>query len=179
VRDNFTELPPALPHWPARLKQQGYTTAYVGKWHMGEDNDAVDDSTGRLVDFLRETGQLENTPIVFMGDNGLLEGEHGMVDKQTMHEPSIRVLLVARGPGLPRGKVVTGQVLTEDIAPSILDLCGAAVTWRDRAKPGTAAGGSLVIRAILPLPSESRPIFRRGTFNFPRCRPPSPEGIIR
>jgi len=40
VRDNFTELPAALPHWPARLKSQGYATAYVGKWHMGEDNDS-------------------------------------------------------------------------------------------------------------------------------------------
>ena len=39
VRDNFTELPPALPHWPARLRQQGYATAYIGKWHMGEDSD--------------------------------------------------------------------------------------------------------------------------------------------
>ena len=289
VRNNFTELPPALPHWPARLKQQGYATAYVGKWHMGEDNDAprpgfdwfvshkgqgkyfdtewnidgerrevrpgyyttvvtdfcldwlkrqpagrpwalclghkaphsfyfpeprhahafdgvrvrypesafrldgkpdwirqrlttwhgiygplfewrktfpdprpeavadfenmvhaywgtilsVDESTGRLVDHLRETGQLDDTLIVFMGDNGLLEGEHGMVDKRTMHEPSIRVPLVARGPGLPQGKVVSGQVLTEDVAPSILDLCAAPAiegsdgrSWRRLAGEG-------------------------------------------
>ena len=40
VRDNFTELPAALPHWPGRLREQGYATAYVGKWHMGENNDA-------------------------------------------------------------------------------------------------------------------------------------------
>jgi N-acetylglucosamine-6-sulfatase len=95
------------------------------------------------VDHLRETGQFDNTLIVFMGDNGLLEGEHGMVDKRTMHEPSIRVPLVARGPGLPEGKVVTGQVLTEDVAPSILDLCGAAAiegsdgrSWRKLATGG-------------------------------------------
>ena len=289
VRNNFTELPPALPHWPARLQSQGYATAYVGKWHMGEDNDAprpgfdwfvshkgqgkyfdtewningerreatpgyyttvvtdfclewlerqpagkpwalclghkaphsfyfpepkhahafdgvrvrypesafqlegkpewirqrlstwhgiygplfewrkkfpdtrpeavvdfenmvraywgtilsVDESTGRLVDFLQQTGQLENTLVVFMGDNGLLEGEHGMVDKRTMHEPSIRVPLIASGPGLPRGKVVTAQVLTQDVAPSILDLCGAPAiegldgrSWRKLAGAG-------------------------------------------
>ena len=87
---------------------------------------SVDDSVGRLVAFLKETGQYDNTVIVFMGDNGLLEGEHGMVDKRTMHEPSIRVPLIARGPGLPAGATVAGQVLTEDIAPSILDLCAAA-----------------------------------------------------
>ena len=36
MRDNVTELPAALPHWPGRLRQQGYATAYVGKWHMGQ-----------------------------------------------------------------------------------------------------------------------------------------------
>ena len=40
VRGNFTELPGRLPHWPARLRESGYATAYIGKWHMGEDNDA-------------------------------------------------------------------------------------------------------------------------------------------
>jgi len=39
VRDNFTELPEKWPHWPARLHDAGYATAYLGKWHMGEDND--------------------------------------------------------------------------------------------------------------------------------------------
>jgi len=289
VRDNFTELPPALPHWPAQLRQQGYATAYIGKWHMGEDNDdprpgfdwfvshkgqgkyfdtewnfdgerrevvpgyyttlvtdfsldwlkkqpagspwalcighkaphsfylpepryervfadirvpypasgfqlddkpdwikerlttwhgiygplfewrkkfpdtrpegvvdfenmvhaywgtilSVDDSMGRLVDYLRDSGQLANTLIVFMGDNGLLEGEHGMIDKRTMHEPSIRVPLIASGPGLPRGKVVGEQVLVEDIAPSVLDVCGApAIEGIDGRSWRMLAGGT-------------------------------------
>ena len=86
---------------------------------------SVDDSVGQLVDFLKASGQLENTIIVFMGDNGLLEGEHGMIDKRTMHEPSIRIPLVARGPGLPHGMVVKQQVLTLDVAPSLLEACGA------------------------------------------------------
>jgi arylsulfatase A-like enzyme len=51
---------------------------------------SVDDSVGRLMAFLESTGQTENTLVIFMGDNGLLEGEHGMVDKRTMHEPNIR-----------------------------------------------------------------------------------------
>ena len=275
VRDNFTELPATLPHWPGRLRESGYATAYIGKWHMGENNDSpragfdwfithkgqgkyfdtewrvngtrhetpkgyythvvtdyaldwlktraaapdaakpwalcigqkaphsfyfpeekyahafdhvtvpypasataldgkpdwirqrlttwhgiygplfewrkkfpdirpeavadfqnmvraywgtvlsVDDSVGRLVAHLKATGQYDNTVIVFMGDNGLLEGEHGMVDKRTMHEPSIRIPLIVRGPGLPAGRTVTGQVLAMDLAPSLLDLCGA------------------------------------------------------
>jgi N-acetylglucosamine-6-sulfatase len=86
---------------------------------------SIDDSMGRLVTFLKETGQFDNTIIIFMGDNGLLQGEHGMVDKRTMHEPSIRVPLVACGPGLPSGKAIAEQVLTIDIAPSVLELCHA------------------------------------------------------
>lgn len=271
VRDNFTELPAALPHWPGRLADAGYETAYLGKWHMGENNDSprpgfsyfvthrgqgkyfdtewnlngtgsreikgyyttvvtdmaldwlkkeragkpwalcvghkaphsfytpeakyahvfdkvpvpypdtafklegkpswikerlstwhgiygplfdwrktfpdprpeavkdfekmvhgywgtilsVDDSVGRLYAFLSETGQLDNTVIVFMGDNGLLEGEHGMIDKRTGHEPCLRIPLIVRYPGLGSGKVVAQQTLTVDVAPSLLELCKA------------------------------------------------------
>ncbi len=40
VLNNFTEYPEDLPSYPRRLKDAGYETAYIGKWHMGEDNDA-------------------------------------------------------------------------------------------------------------------------------------------
>ena len=84
---------------------------------------SVDDSVGRLLRLLEERGELQNTIVVFTSDNGILEGEHGMVDKRTMHEPSIRVPLVVRGPGLaPRA--VEPMVLTADFAPSLLELCG-------------------------------------------------------
>ncbi len=87
---------------------------------------SVDDSVARLTDWLRQTGQLDNTIIVFIGDNGLLEGEHGMVDKRTMHEPSIRIPLAVRYPGLTTtAKTIDAQVLTEDLAPSLLELAGA------------------------------------------------------
>jgi N-acetylglucosamine-6-sulfatase len=88
----------------------------------------VDDSVGRLYDLLRQRGELDNTVIVFMTDNGLLNGEDGMVDKRTMHEPSIRLPLVVRYPGLTpadKPKVIEQQVLTVDMAPSLLELCGA------------------------------------------------------
>ncbi|MGC8742754.1 MAG: sulfatase family protein [Verrucomicrobiia bacterium] len=89
---------------------------------------SVDDSTGALYSTLKKLGQLDNTIIIFMGDNGLLNGEHGMVDKRTMHEPSIRIPLIVRYPGLTpinNPKVIEQLVLTVDIAPSILDLCNA------------------------------------------------------
>ena len=90
---------------------------------------SVDDSVGRLYELLKKRGELDNTIIVFMGDNGLLNGEDGMVDKRTMHEPSIRLPLMVRYPGLTpssQPKVVAQQVLTIDMAPSLLELCGVA-----------------------------------------------------
>jgi N-acetylglucosamine-6-sulfatase len=89
---------------------------------------SVDDSVGRLVAELRRRGELDNTIIVFMGDNGLLNGEHGMVDKRTMHEASIRIPLAIRYPGLAPASqpmVIEQQVLTVDLAPSLLELCRA------------------------------------------------------
>lgn len=39
VLNNFTEYPNDLPGYPSQLRKKGYETAYIGKWHMGEDND--------------------------------------------------------------------------------------------------------------------------------------------
>ena len=272
VTDNFTEMPTTLPTYPARLREAGYATAYIGKYHMGEDNDeprpgynyfvthkgqgryfdtefnfngqrrevikgyyttvvtdmalewlrrdhagrpwmlvvghkaphsfytpepkfqnafdgvrvsypesafslegkpdwisdrrytwhgiygplfewrkkfpddspaavsdfesmvhaywgtimSIDESMGRLLGALEQAGRLNDTVVVFAGDNGLLEGEHGMVDKRTMHEPSIRIPLAVRYPGLTTGpKAIDEQVLTIDLAPSLLELAGA------------------------------------------------------
>jgi arylsulfatase A-like enzyme len=272
VRDNFTEFPESLPSFPKQLQKAGYETAYIGKWHMGEDNDAkrpgfdywvshkgqgkyydtefnvdgdrkvlpgyythvvtrlagdwirrkhdkpwclmlgqkaphsfytpeekyqhtfdgvhvpypksafnlqdkpkwyrdrlytwhgiygplfewrkkfpddspgavkdfenmlhgywgtilsVDDSVGALVKQLEDAGQLDRTVVVFMGDNGLLNGENGMVDKRAMHDASIRVPLIVRYPGLvakDAPKNIPQQVLTLDVAPSLLELCHA------------------------------------------------------
>jgi N-acetylglucosamine-6-sulfatase len=86
----------------------------------------VDDSVARMRAWLEETKQLDNTIIVFMGDNGLLEGEHGMVDKRTAHEPSLRIPLIVRSPQLTQEpRTIEQQVLTVDMASSLLELCGA------------------------------------------------------
>jgi N-acetylglucosamine-6-sulfatase len=89
---------------------------------------SVDDSVGRLYELLKKRGELDNTIIVYMADNGILNGENGMVDKRTAHEASLRVPLIVRYPGLVKAdaaKVVREQVLTLDVAPSLLELCGA------------------------------------------------------
>ena len=87
---------------------------------------SVDDSTGRIYDTLRSLGELDNTLILFATDNGFLLGEHGAIDKRVMWEESIRIPLVARYPDLFRQqRAVDEMVLNIDMAPSILDICGA------------------------------------------------------
>jgi arylsulfatase A-like enzyme len=87
---------------------------------------SIDDSVGRLRAWLENSGQLDNTILVFVGDNGLLEGEHGMVDKRTMHEPSIRIPMAIRYPALTtEPRIIEQQVLTIDMAPSLLELAGS------------------------------------------------------
>jgi len=87
---------------------------------------SVDDSVGRVYQTLKELGRLDNTVLVFTSDNGFFLGEHGMTDKRTMHEPSIRVPLLVRYPRLIRpGTIISKMVMNVDLAPSILDICGA------------------------------------------------------
>ena len=94
---------------------------------------SVDESTGRIYEALRQSGQLDHTLIVFTSDNGFVLGEHGRVDKRTMYDESLRVPLLVRYPPLVKpGTVVSRMVLSLDLAPSILDICGA------KALPGIA-----------------------------------------
>ena len=87
---------------------------------------SVDESVGRLYAALQEIGQLDRTVIVFTSDNGFVLGEHGRVDKRTMYEDSIRVPLLVRYPPLAKpGTVIQPMILSHDLAPSLLDLCGA------------------------------------------------------
>lgn len=87
---------------------------------------SVDDSVGAVYAALRQTGRLDDTLLVFVSDNGFLLGEHGMIDKRTMHEESIRIPLIARWPArIKPGTVIDEMVLNVDLAPSIVDLCEA------------------------------------------------------
>jgi N-acetylglucosamine-6-sulfatase len=87
---------------------------------------AVDDHVKRLVSTLRSTGQLKNTLIVFLSDNGWLQGEHRVTgDKFLPYEESVRIPFILRGPGVPANRTVRGQVANIDFAPTLLDAAGA------------------------------------------------------
>lgn len=85
----------------------------------------MDDSLGRILDFLEESGLTETTAVLFMGDNGFLFGEHGLIDKRNAYEESMRVPFLAYGPGLfPAGTVAESLAANLDIAPTVLDIAG-------------------------------------------------------
>jgi N-acetylglucosamine-6-sulfatase len=87
----------------------------------------VDDSIGRVLDALKQRGQLDSTLVVYMGDNGFAFGEHGLIDKRTAYEESMRVPLLARCPELfAGGRTVGSMVANLDIMPTVLDVCGVA-----------------------------------------------------
>jgi arylsulfatase A-like enzyme len=87
---------------------------------------SVDESVGRLYRTLQESKQLDNTVIVFTTDNGFAIGDHGRVDKRTAYEESLRLPLLVRYPTLAKpGTVVHDMVLSLDLAPTLLDVCGA------------------------------------------------------
>ncbi len=87
---------------------------------------AVDDHVKRLVNTLRSTGQLKNTLIVFLSDNGWLQGQHRVTgDKYLPYEESLRIPFILRGPGVPANRTVRGQVANIDFAPTLLDAARA------------------------------------------------------
>jgi len=86
---------------------------------------AVDDSLGRVLGVLQDRGELDSTLVIYMGDNGFAFGEHGLIDKRTAYEESMRVPLLARCPELfSSGKTVPEVVANIDIMPTILDAMG-------------------------------------------------------
>jgi N-acetylglucosamine-6-sulfatase len=86
---------------------------------------AVDDSIGRVMAQLREMGIYDETLIIYMGDNGFMFGEHGLIDKRVAYETSIRVPMVMHCPDLFQGGTVVEEVVANiDIGPTVLSAAG-------------------------------------------------------
>jgi N-acetylglucosamine-6-sulfatase len=89
----------------------------------------MDDNVGRVLDVLDELNLAENTLILYMGDNGYYLGEHGLGDKRTAYEESIRIPFIIRYPAAIKPAVRDEMVLNLDAAATILDACGLQPTW--------------------------------------------------
>jgi len=96
----------------------------------------VDAQIGRVLDALEETGQMSNTIVVFAGDNGLAVGKHGLMGKQNSYDHSVRVPLVATGPGIAKNKRDDSLVYLFDVFPTLCNRAGLPV-------PATVEGRDL------------------------------------
>ena len=75
---------------------------------------AIEDGVGQIFDALKETGQLDNTVIVFTSDNGYFYGEHGLsVERRLAYEESIRLPLLVRYPGLIKANTKLRRVCAQ------------------------------------------------------------------
>lgn len=93
---------------------------------------AVEEGVGEILKALKETGQLDNTVIVFTSDNGYFYGEHGLsVERRLAYEESIRMPLLIRYPkAVKRGIVRDEFALNIDLAPTLLELAGVSSSIR-------------------------------------------------
>ncbi|MEM7475796.1 MAG: sulfatase [Planctomycetota bacterium] len=85
----------------------------------------VDDSIGAVMEQLKSMGIYENTLVIYMGDNGYMFGEHGLIDKRVAYDTSSRVPMLMQCPEIiEAGSVVEEVVANIDIAPTVMEAMG-------------------------------------------------------
>ena len=86
----------------------------------------LDDKVGALMAALEQTGQLENTLVIYTSDHGEMNGEHGMWRKSNFYEQSVRVPLIMSCPALlPEARVVKASVSLVDVVATMVEAAGA------------------------------------------------------
>lgn len=140
---NFPFVPPAnmdaglqkgAPMWLQNQRNSWHgiefpyhSTLDIGEYYKryAETLHSVDESIGKVMAYLKQEGLLESTLIIYMGDNGFQFGEHGLIDKRTAYEASMRVPMLAYCPEIIKpGTVINDVVANIDIAPTLLDAAG-------------------------------------------------------
>lgn len=123
-----------IPEW---VKEQRYSWHGVDYMYHGATNFddfyrdycetllAVDESVGKLLDYLEANNLTNETVVMFMGDNGFSFGERGLIDKRHMYEESMKVPFLVSCPGtIPAGITVERMIQNIDVAPAVLELAG-------------------------------------------------------
>ena len=130
----------------------------------------VDIQIGRMLARIEAMGQLDNTVVIFTGDNGFFLGERGWAGKWYMHEESIRTPMIVRDPRLPAraGTRRSEMTLNIDVCPTILSAAGLDI-------PASMNG-----RDLMPLARGESPAWRQEWFYehlFEHSKVPKSEGI--
>ncbi len=139
-----------------RWKYQRYMHDYLGCVK------AVDDSVGRILQFLDDEGLAENTIVVYSSDQGFYLGEHGWFDKRWIFEESLRTPLLVRWPGVTKPGTSTAQIVANiDFAPTLLEAAGQPI-------PPDIQGKSLVPILKGETPADWRKSFYYEYYEYPQ-----------
>ncbi|HVW00316.1 MAG TPA: sulfatase-like hydrolase/transferase [Planctomycetaceae bacterium] len=84
----------------------------------------IDNQVGRVLDRLKEMGELDNTYIVYTADHGIAVGRHGLQGKQNLYEHTWRVPFIVKGPGIKAGSRAEGNIYLLDVLATLCDLAG-------------------------------------------------------
>jgi choline-sulfatase len=137
--------PEAWPRHPAlelRRRQQGLDApldeatlrralaAYYGLVSF------LDEQVGRVLGALDAAGLAGHTRVIYTTDHGEMLGEHGLWWKSAMYEGAVAVPLIAAGPDVPAGRVVSTNVMLVDLFPGVIEAVGADPSPVDRDLPG-------------------------------------------
>ena len=142
------------------LKKTDRSQALLKAIHAGEQEEirlraammaSVDEGVGMIFAALERTGQLDDTLILFLGDNGYFFGEHGLgPERRFAYEEGIRSPFIARYPErIKAGSRYRELVILQDIAPTLIQLAGG--------RPGPQIQG----RSLLPLLAGKRAGWRK------------------
>jgi len=117
------EIDPAIPDPEyKRLAYQEYLKRYL-RCVKG-----VDDNVKRLFDYLEAEDLMDNTIIVYTGDQGFMLGEHDYIDKRWMYEESMRMPFLVRYPKTIKAGSRTDAIINNtDFAPTLIELAGGKV----------------------------------------------------
>jgi arylsulfatase A-like enzyme len=102
---------------------------WVRQYHQGVL--AIDEGIGKVLKSLKDSGQFENTLVVFTSDQGFGWGQHGFRSKLAPYDATIRSPMIVRMPGkIPAGSVCDTPVGGTDLVPTFFSQAGIDVPWK-------------------------------------------------
>jgi arylsulfatase A-like enzyme len=95
---------------------------------------SVDDAFMKTIEHLEEHGELDNTLVIYLSDNGYLWAEHGLISKGVPYDGSTRIPLYVRGPGIERA--TSNRIVANiDVAPTVYDATGIRPSYEVDGRP--------------------------------------------
>jgi arylsulfatase A-like enzyme len=128
---------------------------------------AVDEAVRSVVNHLQSEGELSSTYVFFLSDNGFHNGEHRMPiaiggGKQFAYEVDLKIPFLARGPGVPAGRVNNGHIVGNvDLPATIMEIAGLR-----------SAASAMDGRSLLPLMRGQTPSVWRQSYPLVKYRDP-------